>query len=293
MRPYERFEKEWAKYIGTSYAVSCNSGTSAIHLALMALRIGPGDEVICPNFTMAAVPFAVAYTGARPVFVDCGEDLNINPALVKEKINAKTKAIIAVHIYGRPCDMRGLAVFGLPVIEDCAEAHGATIGDRRVGSFGLLSCFSFYRNKILHAEEGGAVCTNDKGLAERIKYLKNMAFSADHSYRHEEIGYNYRITNATASVLLERLPKIDKEIARRRSVADSLTFFWEIPRPKGSVVWVKDVIFDIKEERDAAKELYDDTRLFFKPMTTLPMWKDQDVRGLAHDYSERGMYFIL
>ena len=120
-----------------------------------------------------------------------------------------------------------------------------------------------------------------------------MAFSADHSYRHEEIGYNYRITNATASVLLERLPKIDKEIARRRSVADSLTFFWEIPRPKGSVVWVKDVIFDIKEERDAAKELYDDTRLFFKPMTTLPMWKDQDVRGLAHDYSERGMYFIL
>lgn len=295
MHPYEQFEREWAEYIGTKYAVSCNSGTSALHLALMALRVGPGDEVICPNFTMAAVPFAVAYTGARPVFVDCGDDLNIDPLLVKEKINEKTKAIIVVHIYGRPANLGSLCGLGVPVIEDCAEAHGATIDGTRVGSFGVLSCFSFYRNKILHAEEGGAVCTNDGRLAERMNYLKNMAFDADHTYQHDEIGYNYRMTNETAKTLVKQLPYIDREIRRRRRVASGFRGFSEIVRPKGSVFWVKDVIFDTKKERDQA---YDDmqgdnVRLFFRPMTTLPMWKDQDVRGRAHDYSERGMYLIL
>lgn len=290
MEPYERFERDFARYLDCSEFVTCSSGTSALHLALLALGVGPGDEVIVPNFTMAAVPFAVTYTGAKPVFVDCAHDLNIDPRLIK--ITPKTRAIIAVHTYGRPCDMDALLAFGVPVIEDCAEAHGATIDGRKLGTLGTLGCFSFYKNKILHAEEGGGVSTNDPKLAERVRHLKNLAFDKEHTYYHDEIAYNYRMPNSTAQTLLHGLPSIDSEIRRRKEMAESIVGYKELPRKDGSVYWVKDVLFSTTEERDAFVKSYGASRRFFRPMTTLPMWKTEEC-GLAHLYSELGAYFIL
>lgn len=288
---YITLEKEYARYIGTLHAVSCSSGTASLHLALMALHIGPGDEVIVPDFTMGAVPFAVSYTGATPVFVDCGEDLNINPKLIKEKITDKTKAIIAVHTYGRVCDMDAILKYKIPVIEDCAEAHGATYKGKKVGSIGIMGCFSFYKNKILHGEEGGIVTTNRDELAIRMEYLKNMAFDEDHTYYHEEIGYNYRITEHTAWMVLNQLPNIDKEIARRKEAAGSIEYP-QLPRPEGSVVWVADCVFPEVKDRDLAYESYQNTRRFFRPMTTLPPFKGT-VGERAKYFSDHGMYFIV
>ena len=176
MQAYERLEDIFSKFVGTKYAVSCNSGTAALHLSLLALGIGEGDEVIVPEFTMASTAFAVSYTGANPIFVDCGDDYNIDINLVHAAITIKTKAIIATHVYGRVSDIEALKQHALPIIEDACEAHVAIVDGRYTGSLGNLGCFSFYRNKLVAAEEGGIVTTDNEELANKMRSFKNMCF---------------------------------------------------------------------------------------------------------------------
>src|SRR3990167_5516611 len=246
----EELESRFADYIGTRYAVAVSSGTTALTLALSALPIWEGDEVIVPDFTMIATAWAVSYLGATPVFVDCWRDLNIDVSLIERKITKNTKAILPVHIYGRPADMvaiRKLAHdYNLFVVEDCAEAHGATIEGQKVGSWGDLGCFSLFANKIITSGEGGLVTTNDERLYRQVKHLSSMAFDDDHTFLHKKIGYNFRMTNMQAAVALAQLERIQELIEARKRVAgwydecldECLDGLLEtIPRPEGSVVW--------------------------------------------------------
>ncbi len=215
-----RFEEEFAKYLGVKHAVTTTSGTTALHLALETLRIGPGDEVILPDFTMIASVFAILYTGAKPVFVDIEPDTyNIDVSLIEAKITPKTKAIMPVHIYGHSVDfdpIRAIAKkHGLIVIEDAAEAHGALYNGKKCGSLGDINCFSFYGNKILTTGEGGMVVTNDDALAARARRLKDLAHSEKKRFWHEEIGYNYRMTNMQAAIGLGQLEHIDEFIRKK------------------------------------------------------------------------------
>lgn len=173
----EGFEKQFSEFCECKYGVSCSNGTSALHLALLSLGIGEGDEVIVPNFTMIAVPNSVIYTGATPVFVDAEIDTwNINPEQIKKKITRKTKAILVVHTYGNPCNMdrihRIAEKYNLKIIEDCSEAHGAIYRDKKVGCLGDVATFSFYANKIITTGEGGMVVTNNEEIAKKCKLLR-------------------------------------------------------------------------------------------------------------------------
>lgn len=210
------FEKRFAEYCGVKYGVGVCNGTVAIHLALRAAGIGPGDEVIIPDFTMIATAFAVCYTGAMPVFVDVDEkSWNLDPTKIEARLTAKTKAIVPVHIMGLPCDMTAIQEIAnrnnLTIIEDAAESHGAEHGDRKAGALGKMAAFSFFANKNLTTGEGGMVVTDDEELYERLKYLKNLAFplGAAREYIHDEIGFNYRLSNLHAAVGLAQVERAD------------------------------------------------------------------------------------
>lgn len=283
IQPYQQLEKEYAKFTGSKYAVSCNSGTSALHLALKAIGIGEGDEVIVPEFTMIACAYAVSYTGAKPVFVDCGDDLNIDCSLIEEKITPKTQAIMPVHIYGRLCDMdeiRDIARrHGLWVIEDACEAQGAVYKSKAD-----ITCYSFYQNKIIHAEEGGICTTDNPHLAERMNYLKNMCFGEKHDYIHDEIGFNYRMPNSQAKLALESLKEYPYEKKRRKEL---VRMYDEIfgKTPNRDANWV----YDMKK----MKVPYE-TREFFKPMSMQPPYFDPNYKKLnAYKKSKEGMYIVL
>ena len=174
-QPYQILEEKYAKFTGSKFGISCNSGTSALHLGLLALGVTRGDEVIIPDFTMVACGYAVVYCGATPVFVDCDDTLCIDPSLIEAKITTKTKAIMPVHIYGRLCNVKEIMRIAkkhhLKVIEDACEAQGAVYKSKAD-----ITCYSFYENKIIHAEEGGMCTTDNKKYAEKMNYLKNMAF---------------------------------------------------------------------------------------------------------------------
>ena len=218
------FEEGFAKYIGTKYAISVTSGTAAMHVSLLSLGIGPGDEVIVPAFTMGATWLTVIYVGAKPVFVDCERDTyNIDPELIEAKISRKTKAIMPVHIYGHPAEMGKILKlakkYKLYVIEDAAEAHGAEYKGKKCGSMGDLGCFSFYGNKIVTCGEGGMVTTNNKWLAQRARGYKNFCFSAKKRFIHEDVGYNFRMTNMQAAFGLGSLQSIGKYIKKKKHMA--------------------------------------------------------------------------
>ena len=219
-------EREFAKYLGVPYAVTTTSGTTALHLALVAAGIGPGDEVIIPSFTMIASAFAVCYTGAKPVFVDSDvTNWNIDPSLVAAKLTKKTKAIMPVHVYGHACDMDELQkiadAHGLLVIEDAAEAIGSFYKGRKCGAIGDINCFSLFANKLITTGEGGMVVTRDERFIERLRYYKNLCFPLDGSrrYVHDEIGFNYRMPNVLAAIGLAQLERADFYLECRRSNA--------------------------------------------------------------------------
>lgn len=219
-----QFEEAFAHFCETKYGVSVFNGTVALHLALAALGIGPGDEVIVPSLTFIATANAVLYTGATPVFVDVeAETWNMDPAQVERKISRRTKAIIVVHLYGHPADMDPLMSLArkhsLKVIEDAAESHGALYKGRKVGSIGDVGCFSFYGNKIITTGEGGMAVTNNARLAQKMRFLKDHAMSATRKYYHPLMGFNYRMTNLQAALGLAQLEKIDRFIARKRKIA--------------------------------------------------------------------------
>jgi perosamine synthetase len=222
-----QFEQKFADYVGCKYGIAVSSGTTALHLAVAAAGINPGDEVLLSASTNIATALAVIHNGAIPIPVD-SEDItwNLNLNLIEELITNKTRAIIPVHLFGHPVAMDNLMKIAkrhsLIVIEDCAESHGATCRGKVTGSFGHMGCFSFYANKVITTGEGGMVVTNDLVLAERLRLLRNLAFT-EPRFRHEVAGYNFRMTGFQAAMGLAQLNKIDQIISEKRRVAQTYT----------------------------------------------------------------------
>jgi perosamine synthetase len=315
-RYVSEFEHRFARYCGCCHGVATTSGTTALHLALAASDIRPGDEVLVPAFTMVATVFAVLYIGATPVLVDADpETWNMDVRQIQGRVTANTKAILPVHVYGHPCDLdRILAVARekrLQVIEDAAEAHGAEYKGRRVGSFGRAGCFSFYANKMITTGEGGMVVTNDAELSRRLSHLKNLAYAHDMPFRHTEIGFNYRMTNLQAAVGLAQLDKIDDFItSRRRHAARYKEQLAKVPGIRlpaekvccMNVYWMFGVLVDEQEfgmDRDGLMEQLRkrdiETRPFFWPMHRQPaferlgLFRDESY-PVADNLAQRGLY---
>jgi len=221
------FENEFAKYCGVRHGIAVCNGTMAIHLALVALGIGPGDEVIVPDFTMIASAAAVIYAGARPVFVDVDKDTwNIDAKRIEERITTQTKAIMPVSVFGNPCEMDAITAvaqkYKLYVIEDAAESHGAEYRGRKTGSLADITAFSFFANKNLTTGEGGMVVTDSAELADCCRYFKNLCFplNGSRNYMHADIGFNYRMSNLHAAIGLAQVEKADDYRAMRIRNAD-------------------------------------------------------------------------
>ncbi len=308
------FEERFAEFLGVKHAVTTTSGTTAIHLALATLGIGPGDEVIVPDFTMIASVFPILYCGATPVFVDVDpETFNIDPNLIEAKITKKTKAIIPVHLYGQSADMDEILAIAkkhkLLVVEDAAEAHGALYKGKLCGSMGHAGCFSFYANKIITTGEGGMMVTNDGAVAERARRIKDLAHSANKRFWHEEIGFNYRITNLQAAIGLGQLAHIQEFIEKKEWMASQYRKkLGDIPglrlpvtrENRTNVYWMYGVLVEDDfplsrdELRAALKERGIDTRDFFYSSASQPLFKDlPSVRGsfpVSVWLSERGFY---
>ena len=306
----ERFEREFASYCGCEYGIATTSGTTALHLALATLGIGPGDEVIVPDFTIAACAFAVLYTGATPVFVDCThETFNIDVDKIEEVITPQTKAIMPVHLYGRPCDMEGIERLALKhdlfIVEDAAEAHGAEYGGRKVGGLGHIGCFSFYGNKLITTGEGGMLTTNSREYAEYARSLRNLAHSPDKRFLHQEIGFNYRMINIQAALGVAQLENIERHIDRRLAHAElydrllggvpGLALIGETRPEVKAVSWMYCLLTDDEIQRDSLMRFLAtkgiQTRTFFVPMHQQPMFIEDDAKYLvATDISRRGLY---
>ena len=223
-----KFEKAFADYVGRKHAITTTNGTTALHLALAGLNIGKGDEVIVPDFTIVSCLNAVLYTGATPVFIDIDpETYSLDPKLLEGLITDKTKAIMPVHIYGHSADMDPILEIaekhGIPIIEDAAEVHGATYKGKRCGSFGKVSVFSFYSNKIVTTGEGGMVLTDDDDLADEMRLLMNLAHSPGKRFWHERVGFNYRMTNVQAAIGLGELEHIDEFLAHKKWMGEEYT----------------------------------------------------------------------
>ncbi len=222
----EEFEINFAKYIGTKFAIATSNGTTALFLALSALGIGKGDEVITTSFSFIASANAILFTGAKPVFVDIESDsFNLNPSLIEKKISKKTKAILPVHLYGLPANMKEIKKIAkkhnLFVIEDACQAHGATIDGKKAGSIGIAGCFSFYATKNMTTGEGGMITTNNPGIAKKVKLLRQHGM--EKRYHHKILGYNFRMMDITAALGIEQLKLLDERNKIRQSNAAFLT----------------------------------------------------------------------
>jgi len=218
----EEFEKSFAKYCGVKYGVAVSNGTAALHIALTALNIKRGDEVITTPLSCVATTNPIVYLNAKPVFVDVEPvTLNVNPALIEKKITRKTKAILPVHVFGHPVDLDPLIEVaekhGLHVIEDVAQAHGARYKGKKVGSFSHVSCFSFYADKLITTVEGGIALTNDEELAEKMRLLRSFGMSKRKKFYHPILGYNYKLSDIHAAIGLAQLRKLDNYIERKRA----------------------------------------------------------------------------
>ena len=286
------FEQSFAEYCGVRHGIAVTNGTVALHLALVALGIGPGDEVIIPDFTMMASALAVCYTGATPVFVDADEATwNIRADDIAAKITPRTRAIMPVHIFGNPCDMRSIQAVadehGCSLLEDAAEAHGATFQDKKAGALSRVAAFSFFANKNITTGEGGMVVTNDEELAARCRYYKNLCFPLDapRNYMHEDIGFNYRMSNLHAAIGLAQVERADYYCEQR--VKNGL-FYRELlssipgirlqqDQPHGkNVFWMNGLVVAEEYGRSRAELIAHlsqaniDTRLFFNGMHRQP-----------------------
>ena len=288
-----KFEDEFAGYCGVKHGIAVCNGTVAIHLALTALGIGKGDEVIIPSFTMIATAFAVCYVGAMPVFVDADKDTwNIDVTKIEEKITSKTKAIIPVHVFGNPCNMDAITDIArkhnLFIIEDAAEAHGATYKGRKVGSFSDVASFSFFANKNITTGEGGMCVTNDNSYAKRCRYFKNVCFSPDgpRDYMHQDIGFNYRMSNIHAAIGLAQVEKadeykkmrMDNHALYKKYLADVPgILFQKDEEDYENVGWMNTIVLEPEKYGRTRDELIAhlkengiDTRLLFKSMHIQP-----------------------
>ena len=291
------FEKDFAKYNGVKHGIACSSGTAALTIAVKSLNLNPDDEIIVPEFTMIASAWAVKYGGAKPVFVDCGDDLIIDVSKIEEKITQKTKAIMPVHIYGRRCNMDRIMEiaqkYNLRVIEDSAESHG-------VKPVGDIACFSLYGNKIITAGEGGIAVTNDDHLDFQMRHLRSMAFSTTHDFLHAKEANNFRMTNMQAAIAKAQLEQLPAFLEKRKEIETHYDKGLEgiagiTVMPKRDVVWFYDVL--TKDREKLQRHLEDngiETRQFFKPMSRQPVfggntttfWKDLK----ANKFGDSGIY---
>ena len=285
-----KFEDAFSSYCDTKYGVAVCNGTVAIHLALVALGIGKGDEVIIPSFTMIATAFSVCYTGAIPVFVDADrETWNIDVKKIEEKITNRTKAIIPVHIFGNPCNMdeicRIAKKYNLYIIEDAAEAHGAEYCGKKVGSFSDIASFSFFANKNITTGDGGMVVTNSEENYKKCKYFKNMCFPVDgpRVYLHEDIGFNYRMSNIHAAIGLAQTEKADdykhmrinNAFLYKKYLSDCPGIVFQKDEINAvNVHWMNAIVIDSEQYGHSSKELIlhlkdhgIDTRLLFNSMS--------------------------
>jgi perosamine synthetase len=305
-----RFEDKFSQYCDVKYAVSTSNGTAALHLALTALGIGAGDEVIVPTLTFIATANSVTYTGAKPVFVDSRRDYwCIDPDKISERVTRRTKAIIPVHLYGHPCDMDAISDVArehkLLVVEDASEAHGAEFRSRKIGSFGDVSCFSFYGNKTITTGEGGMCLTNSRSLARRLRILRDHGMNPSKPYWHDVIGFNYRMTNLQAAIGLAQTKKLDILRAKKRHLASlynlllantpRITLPPEMPWALNTY-WMYSILVKGKSSshrdnliRHLAKSGIE-TRPFFYPVHTLPPYRKVAERlPVAEDLGRRGI----
>lgn len=297
-----KFEENFSTYIGCEYGVAVSNGSAALDIAIRALNIGPGDEVIMPAFTIISPAQSVVTEGAVPVLVDSDPDTwNMDVVQIEAKITDKTKAILVVHIYGLPVDMDPIIAlakkYKLKVIEDAAEMHGQTYNGKLCGSFGDLSIFSFYPNKHITTGEGGMILTNDKTLAERCKKLRNLCFEPNGPrFVHYELGWNYRMTNLQAALGLAQLEQIDHFISLKRKMGtfyqDELSSLkekgYQLPLAKTdfatNIYWVFGLVAPTEQEKEKiVKYLTENkigTRPFFWPIHEQPVFKNM---GLFKD----------
>jgi perosamine synthetase len=289
----DRFESGFAEFCGVRHAVACSNGTTALHLALVALGVGPGDEVIVPTLTFVATANTVTYCGARPEFVDAEpETWTIDPAAIEAKITPRTKGIIVVHLFGHPADMEPINALarrhGLFVLEDAAQAHGATCRGRRAGALGDIATFSFFGNKIITTGEGGMVVTDDDAIADRMRLLRTHGMDPARRYWHPVIGYNYRMTNVTAAIGLAQLERVAWQLERRQELAawyreelqgvDVLACQGEKPWAR-HVWWMFSVLVsESAADRDGVMEAMRrrgiETRPIVHPLHTLPPYRE-------------------
>lgn len=305
-----QFEEMFAEYCGSKYAIATSNGTTALHLALLACDIGPGDEVIVPTLTFIATANAVTYTGAKPVFIDSEQETwNMDANLISNLLNSKTKAIIPVHLYGHPTDMDPVLDIarrkGLKVIEDAAEAHGATYKGNRVGGIGDLGIFSFYGNKIITTGEGGMVVTNNKDYANKIRMLRDHGMSTKKRYWHPYIGYNYRMTNLQAALGVAQMERVDSIVDKKHKIAkaysDGLKDIQGINLPPDAnwaenIFWMYSILINQEEFGrtrdqviDILKEKLVDSRPFFTPIHNQPIYKLNKSFPIAESLSLRGI----
>ncbi|MBY9001871.1 MAG: DegT/DnrJ/EryC1/StrS family aminotransferase, partial [Candidatus Heimdallarchaeota archaeon] len=219
------FEQKFSEFTGTKYVSTVVNGTCALHLALAALGIGPKDEVLTTPYTFVASSNSILFTGAIPIFVDIDpETYNIDPEKIEDSITEKTRAVMPVHIFGNPCDMRAIKDIAedrnILVIEDCAQAHGAAIEGKHVGNFSDVAGYSFYGTKNLIGGEGGAISTNNEELFEKIKSIKNHGRSPAGGYAHYLIGYNYRMTDMTAAIMNVQMDRAEEILSKRHYNGD-------------------------------------------------------------------------
>lgn len=293
-----QFEERFAAFAGARHGIATSNGTTALHAAVVALGAGPGDEVIIPPMTFVGTGNAVAYCGARPRFVDVDPAYwGIAPDRIAAAVTPRTRGIIVVHLYGHPADMDPILEVArahrLWVLEDAAEAHGALYRGRPVGSIGDAAIFSFYANKVITTGEGGIVVTGDDRLAQRVRHLRDHAMDPTRRYWHDEIGFNYRMTNLQAAVGLGQLERINEFVARKREIRnwygqflaglDGLVPIAEQPWARATC-WLYTVLLDehrgwnrerlMEQLREAGVE----TRPCFVPLSHLPMYREPDGR---------------
>jgi perosamine synthetase len=301
------FEERFAQRVGAQHAASVCNGTVALHLALVALGIGPGDEVIVPTLTYIASVNAIAYTGATPVFVDSlASTWQMDPDDVRRNISPRTRAIMAVHLYGQACDMQALSDIArqhrLFIVEDCAEAFGTQYQRQHVGTFGDISTFSFFGNKTITTGEGGMVVTNDKTLIERARHFKGQGLAPHREYWHDAIGYNYRMTNIEAAIGLAQLERADEFLRCKRALALQyaraladlpVMVHAEAPDTVHSY-WMVSLLVERAEDREPLRaHLAADgieTRPLFYPVHTMPMYSRSFRKHVvAEDLAWRGI----
>jgi len=309
------FERRWSTYCGAEFGIAVCNGTAALQIAVAALNLEHGSEIIMPSWTIISCAIAIIEAGCIPVLVDCDpETWCMDLDQVESRISPKTRALMPVHMFGHPVDMRRLATLarkcGLYIIEDAAEAHGAEVAGRRVGGLGDMGCFSFYSNKIVTTGEGGMVVTNNLEFADRLRLLRNLCFRSDRRFFHTEIGHNYRLTNLQAAVGVAQIERVDSHIEKKRWIAacyrERLKNLSQLALPverewAKNVYWMyglvldDDVPFDAAEFARRLRERGVDTRPFFLGMHEQPVFRskglfERQTYPVSERLTRRGLY---